>query len=94
MNDSEILQRRFRVTGRVQGVFFRAFTRERALELGITGVAANMPDGSVEVVAQGTAHQLEALERFLREGPRLSRVDTLESWTEQLQQPMSGFSTR
>ncbi len=44
---------RLRVSGRVQGVWFRGFTREQALRLGLVGFARNLPDGSVEVVAQG-----------------------------------------
>jgi acylphosphatase len=94
MNQSRIVQQRFRVTGRVQGVFFRLSTRDKALELGVTGVAANMSDGSVEVTAQGTPEQLSALEAFLREGPRLSRVHSLESWPEEVQPGFHGFSTR
>lgn len=47
------LAARFSVTGRVQGVAFRAYTRQKALQLGLTGYARNLPDGSVEVLAIG-----------------------------------------
>jgi acylphosphatase len=61
---------RFRVSGKVQGVFYRASTREQALALGLTGYARNLPDGAVEVLACGDARAIEALERWLWQGPR------------------------
>ena len=66
---------RFLVSGKVQGVFFRASTRERALDLGLSGRATNLPDGRVEVVAEGPAEALDALEAWLHEGPSAARVD-------------------
>ena len=69
---------RFRVTGRVQGVFFRASTREQAARLGVTGHALNCPDGSVEVLACGPEPALDALERWLQEGPTAARVNRVE----------------
>jgi len=66
--------RLWRVYGRVQGVGFRAFVRRRALELGISGYARNMPDGSVEVLARGTASALAALYEDLERGPRYALV--------------------
>ena len=66
--------RQFIVTGRVQGVFFRASTRDVALPLGLTGHAINMPDGSVEVLACGSPAAVEELERWLATGPRLANV--------------------
>lgn len=69
---------RFLVRGKVQGVFFRAATRERALQLQLDGDAINLPDGSVEVIACGEAAALEALADWLRQGPPMARVDRLE----------------
>jgi acylphosphatase len=69
---------RFVVSGRVQGVFFRASTREQALALGIDGHAINLPEGRVEVVASGDAAALDALERWLWQGPPAARVDAVE----------------
>ena len=71
--------RSYRVYGRVQGVGFRWWTRGVAEELGLSGVVRNLRDGSVEVRASGEASQLERLERRLREGPRLARVDRVET---------------
>lgn len=68
---------RFLVSGKVQGVFFRASTRERALDLGLNGRATNLPDGRVEVVAEGPAEALDALEAWLHEGPSAARVEVV-----------------
>jgi acylphosphatase len=69
---------RLRLSGRVQGVGFRWFTRAAAQELGLTGLVRNLPDGRVEVEAAGEPERLEAFRRRLREGPPGSRVAALE----------------
>ncbi len=66
--------RRCVVSGRVQGVFYRATTRRRALELGIEGWARNLADGTVEVVASGEAGAVDELCDWLLEGPGAARV--------------------
>ena len=66
--------KRFFISGKVQGVWYRASTREKALELGLTGYARNLSDGRVEVVACGDDEPLEALESWLWEGPPLAEV--------------------
>lgn len=71
--------RRYRVRGKVQGVFFRASTARVAEGLGLGGWARNLPDGSVEVLALGDAAGLAALEDFLRVGPPRARVEELSS---------------
>lgn len=68
----------FLVTGRVQGVFFRASTRDEALSLHLSGYAKNLPDGRVEVVACGTQAAVEKLHHWLHKGPRLADVTTVE----------------
>ncbi len=68
---------RFIVRGKVQGVFFRASTREQALHLGLRGYAKNLADGSVEVLALGDAIAIDELEGWLRIGPPKARVDAL-----------------
>lgn len=65
---------RFLVGGRVQGVFFRASTREHALRLGLRGYAKNLPDGRVEVLAAGDGAAIDALESWLHAGPPLAQV--------------------
>ncbi len=69
---------RFVVSGRVQGVFFRASTRERALALGLTGHAVNRDDGCVEVLACGDDAALETLRQWLWRGPAQARVSGVE----------------
>lgn len=66
---------RFRVTGRVQGVFFRDSTRATAQRLGITGWVRNLPDGAVEVLACGEPAALDGLEEWLWRGPDQARVE-------------------
>ena len=67
------------VTGRVQGVSFRYYTVQRARELGVVGWVRNRQDGRVEVVAEGTTSQLEALLAFLHKGPPAAKVQSLET---------------
>ena len=64
-----------RVEGRVQGVFFRASTRQTAVRLGLAGWVANRPDGSVEAFFQGPAEAVETAVAWCRGGPRGARVD-------------------
>ncbi|MEJ2480094.1 MAG: acylphosphatase [Acidihalobacter sp.] len=81
------------VRGRVQGVSFRAAACARGDALGLQGYARNLPDGGVEVYAQGAPEALAALRRWLTEGPPLARVDGLEC-AEAPSEPVSGFSIR
>ncbi len=74
----EKICRRYLVSGRVQGVWYRASKKERAEALGITGHARNLEDGRVEVVACGAPRQLDLLEQWLREGPPLAEVESVE----------------
>lgn len=69
---------RFLVSGRVQGVAFRANTRVQAQRLGLRGHAINLHDGRVEVVAAGDPSALEQLADLLTRGPPLARVDAVE----------------
>lgn len=67
--------RRFLVFGKVQGVYFRHSTRLEARRLLIRGIARNLPDGSVEVLAQGGTAAVEELRVWLQRGPTHARVD-------------------
>lgn len=84
--------RRCLVTGRVQGVFFRASTQRRAEGLGLTGHAHNLPDGRVEVLACGPAAALDELEAWLWEGPSHARVESV-SCDETAVEPPARFTT-
>ena len=71
--------RRVRVTGRVQGVFFRVWTAEEARTLGLSGWVRNCSDRSVEAHVEGGADQIDEMLDLLREGPPDARVDKVES---------------
>ncbi len=66
------------VSGNVQGVGFRHFTRKKSIDLGLTGYAENLMDGRVEVVVEGERHDLELMVKFLWQGPRGSRIDSMD----------------
>ena len=69
---------RFLVAGRVQGVWFRASTREQAQRLGLAGSATNLADGRVEVLVAGADDAIDTLAAWLAHGPPGARVDVLE----------------
>ena len=69
------MTRRYLILGKVQGVFFRQSARIEAERLGLHGVARNLSNGSVEVIAQGDATALDALHAWLKKGPSEARVD-------------------
>lgn len=64
-----------RITGRVQGVFYRATTRDKAQELGLNGWIRNMTDGSVRLVVEGSRDAIEALVDWAEVGPPRAEVD-------------------
>lgn len=68
---------RFIVRGKVQGVWFRASTRDVAVRLGLTGHARNLANGDVEVLAMGDAEAIATLADWLQQGPPLARVDAV-----------------
>jgi len=84
---------RFLVAGKVQGVFFRASARERALRLGLRGYAKNLGDGRVEVLAIGEAERIDAMARWLERGPPMARVDRVERG-ESSDEAAAGFEIR
>ena len=69
---------RYRITGRVQGVGYRYFALTLAHALGVAGYAKNLPDGSVEVVAEGSEEAVQSFEGRLREGPAFSQVEIVD----------------
>lgn len=66
------------VTGKVQGVFYRQSTKEKALELGLTGVVRNQPDGSVFIQASGSSQALNQLIAWCRQGPSRAEVISVQ----------------
>lgn len=75
----EIQQIHVIVSGRVQGVNFRHYTVLTARELGVTGWVRNLPDGDVEVVAEGTRNQLSQVIAFLHKGPPAAHVTGVDT---------------
>lgn len=66
------------ISGRVQGVYFRAHTRDKAVSLGIRGWVRNLPDGRVEAVIEGSSEAVEKMLEWCRTGTPPARVDRLE----------------
>ena len=67
-----------RVTGLVQGVFFRDRTKAKAEELGVTGWVKNTEDGAVEIHAEGAEESLKMLEEWCKTGPPKARIEAVE----------------
>ena len=92
-----IIARRCFVSGRVQGVFYRASTRQKALELGLCGYACNLPDGRVEVLAVGERRPVASLIEWLAHGPpaaHVASVEVVELDPESIDDLPAGFATR
>lgn len=80
-------ERRIRmlISGRVQGVCFRAYTCEEAQRLGLKGRVRNLVDGCVEVLAEGTHEKLNVLEALCRKGPPFAHVRDVQVHEENMQ---------
>jgi len=83
-----------RIHGRVQGVFFRASTQRRARETGVDGWVRNCPDGTVEVVAEGSDEDCRALLEFCHDGPPAARVSDVDVEWQDPTGEFSGFTVR
>ena len=77
------IARRFVISGRVQGVGFRWFTKDVAVREGVTGFVRNLPDGRVEALVEGDADAVTRVERLLRRGPPGARVQAVNTMTEE-----------
>lgn len=82
------------VTGKVQGVYFRAWVFDQAASLGLTGWVRNLADGQVEVLAQGTPEALAALKERLPQGSPLSRVDAVAAEMIDYDKAFTAFTIR
>ena len=82
------------VSGRVQGVYFRQFTKDVAIDLGIVGYVQNLPDGRVRAVAKGNHDNIELFVKQLRTGPKMANVETLNSKWYDSDESFDDFSIR
>ncbi|MDR3608717.1 MAG: acylphosphatase [Oligoflexia bacterium] len=89
------IQRRVFVSGRVQGVGYRASTvREASRHPGLSGYVRNLPDGRVEAVFAGDASQVEAMVNWCRRGPRTAQVTELQVIEEPVDPALASFQIR
>ncbi len=85
---------RVRVSGRVQGVWFRAWTERTALELGVSGWVRNAPDGTVEALIGGSADAVKQMVARLHYGPDMARVDRVMTLPAEVDEVPGGFEIR
>ncbi len=85
---------RLRITGLVQGVFYRYNTMRRAKELGLTGWVRNVPDGSVECVVEGPRDKVQELIAWCHHGPPGARVEAVEVTWEPYEGEFEDFTIR
>lgn len=86
-----MLQAHLKITGKVQGVFFRSNAQEKAESLGLTGYVKNMPDSSVEAVVQGEKDQIESFISWAKEGPSSAKVNNIAINWQPLEKNFSSF---
>jgi acylphosphatase len=89
-----IIRVRVVVSGRVQGVGFRYATVSEARRLGLDGWARNLPDGSVEIVAEGDAAAVGELIAWSRQGPPGARVTSVQQTEEPRDRPLGAFGMK
>jgi acylphosphatase len=82
------------ISGRVQGVFFRASTAREAKTLGLTGWVRNRPDGSVEAVFEGSKEKVEEMVAWCRKGPTAAKVARVETILEKPENPFTSFEVK
>lgn len=93
----DLVAKRCFVSGRVQGVYYRASTRQKAVELGLSGYATNLPDGRVEVLAVGEPAAVRSLIGWLAVGPpaaQVADVDVQDVTLDEILDVPVGFATR
>ena len=94
MQNSDLQRARVRVSGQVQGVFFRDSTRQKAEELGLAGWVRNMPDGQVEALFEGPPEKVEEIVSWCKEGPQRASVENVDADFESAGGDLEGFKVR
>lgn len=82
------------ITGKVQGVYYRAWTVKKAQEIGLNGWVRNRQDGSVEALVQGDEEDIQALIEACHDGPPAARVDNIEVEKTPAEENLTGFNQR
>jgi acylphosphatase len=91
-NDTE--RAHVRISGQVQGVFFRDSTRQKAEELGLAGWVKNTPDGQVEALFEGPSERVREMVNWCEEGPRHASVENVDTNFEGASGDLEGFEVR
>jgi acylphosphatase len=91
-NDSE--RAHVRISGQVQGVFFRDSTRQKAEELGLAGWVKNTPEGQVEALFEGPSERIREMVSWCEEGPRHASVENVDTDFEGASGDLEGFEVR
>ena len=94
MENSDLQRAQVRVSGQVQGVFFRDSTRQKAEELGLAGWVRNVPDGQVEALFEGPSEKVEEMVRWCEEGPQRASVENVDTDFENAEGDLEGFEVR
>ena len=94
MQNSDLERAHVRVSGQVQGVFFRDSTRKKAEELGLAGWVRNLPDGQVEAVFEGPSREVREMVRWCEEGPQHASVENVDTDFESAGGDLEGFEVR
>ena len=82
------------ISGRVQGVYFRMFTRNKAKQFGIKGHARNLPDGRVEIIAEADHGCIEKFIQWCHKGPVTARVDQVDLIELEQDEPLTSFEIK
>jgi acylphosphatase len=94
VQNSGLQRAHVRVSGQVQGVFFRDSTRQKAEELGLAGWVRNVPDGQVEALFEGPSEKVEEMVHWCEEGPRRASVQNVDTDFESAGGDLEGFEVR
>ena len=89
-----MIQYEFEISGRVQGVNFRQFVKNKAKNLNINGWVKNLHNGNVQVMAQGDNPDIETLEDYLKTGPSMARVKNISKYKVESMDNFSGFNIK
>jgi acylphosphatase len=92
MNNREKSTIHLFISGRVQGVFFRQFVKDRAQKLGLFGWVRNLADGRVEAIIEGDKEKLQEILIYIKKGPLLAKVEKIEIDWQEYQRKFKEFS--